>query len=177
MRALVALMALAALAAFAPTGMAAKKKCVHMSEHDGCKLKDAGYAGTQRTGGPAYGMSLTIDASNAPARVRGAVRGACTGGGADGSPTYVPVVTAPKFPRTLVVGKKYTKSQHIDRTETSPGSNGAHLVATETITIDMLSAKRARVTVTTNQSSNFENTADDPRVCKGSGSEKLKRRY
>jgi hypothetical protein len=33
------------------------------------------------------------------------------------------------------------------------------------------------VTVSTDQSSNFETTADDPRHCKGSGSEKLKRRY
>jgi hypothetical protein len=177
MRALLVLVAVAALAAFAPAGMAAKKKCVHMKEHEGCKLKLAGYSGRQTGGGPTYGMSLTIDASNAPARVRGAVRGTCTGGGADGSKTYIPVVTAPKFPRALVIGKKYTKTAHIDRTETSPGSNGAHLVATETITIDMLSAKRARVTVTTNQSSNFSETADDPRVCKGSGSEKLQRRY
>src|SRR3954470_7484154 len=153
MRVLVTLVALAALVGAAPEGLAAKRKCVHLKEHDGCKLKLAGFTGTQASGGPTYGMSLTIDASNGPAVVRGAVRGACTGGGADGSKTYVPVVTAPKFPKALVVGKKYTRTAHVDRTETSPGSNGAHLVATETITIDVLSAKRARVTITTNQSS------------------------
>ena len=148
-----------------------------MNEHAGCKLKLAGYQGRQTAGGTMLGARLSIDAENGPARVTGAVRGKCSGGGADGSTTYLPIVTAPKFPKILVVGKKYQKSAHIDRTETSPGSNGAHLVATETITIDVLSAKRARVTVTTDQSSNFENTADDPRHCKGGGSEKLKRQY
>src|SRR3954447_9161967 len=177
MRALVTLVALAALVGATPEGLAAKPKCVHLKEHDGCKLKLGGYTGTQASGGPTYGLSLTIDASNGAAVVRGAVRGACTGGGADGSKQYLPVVTAFPLPRKLAIGKTYTKTAHVDRTETSPGSNGAHLVATETVKVDMLSAKRARVTVTTKQSSNFAATADDPRACKGTGGEKLKRQY
>jgi hypothetical protein len=171
------LLGIAALVAFSPASLAAKKKCVSMKEHAGCKLKLAAYTGRESSGGPMLGARLSIDAENGPARVTGGVRGKCSGGGADGSTTYLPILTAPRFPKTLVVGKTYSKSAHIDRTETSPGSNGAHLVATETIKIDVLSAKRARVTVSTDQSSNFETTADDPRHCKGSGSEKLKRRY
>src|SRR4051794_8625927 len=99
MRLLVALVALAALVGAAPEGLAAKRKCVHLKEHNGCKLKLAGFTGTQAAGGPTYGLSLTVDASNGPAVVRGAVRGTCTGGGSDGSKQYLPVVTAFPLPK------------------------------------------------------------------------------
>src|SRR3954470_23716322 len=94
MRVLVTLVALAALVGAAPEGLAAKPRCAHLKEHDGCKPKLAGYTGTQASGGPTYGLSLTIDATNGPAVVRGAVRGACKGGGPDGSKQYLPVLTA-----------------------------------------------------------------------------------
>jgi hypothetical protein len=176
MRAFLVLVALAALAAFAPAGIAAKKKCVHLKEHDGCKLKNAAFAGSTTGKGPTYGLILTTSDSAGVSVVSGAIKGTCSGGGEDTQTSYVPVLGEERFPKRLVVGKKYAKTSHIDRIEDT-GSDNARLIVTETVKIDVLSAKRARVTITTNQSSHFERSDDPPRVCKGTGSEKLKRRY
>ena len=180
-RTLSVLLGIVALVAFSPAGLAAKKKkpsCAEKKEQVGCKLKSAEFAGSQTAGGSAYGVRLTIGSPFS--RARGVMKGSCTGGpprAPDQPPvTQVPLIGFVKLPKTLTVGTRYSKSGSIDRTENT-GQVKVRLQATESVKVKILSGKRARVEISTKQTTQNVDPppTDPPRVCSGTGVQIVKR--
>lgn len=182
LRALGALLALAALAAaFSPATMAAKRRCVKLKERAGCPIKLGGYAGNTTFGSrDTYALLLSIGDSSGFSTVRGALaRASCTGGDPNHPPEQrAQLVQTLRLPKHLVVGKKYKKSGHIDRVDDT-GQTRVRLVSTESVKVKILSARKARVTIALDQTTQTVEPANDqaPVHCVGSGTEVLKRRY
>ena len=175
-------MALAAATALtlAPAGGSATPDCDAMKEEAGCKLKSGGYTGTTKSGGDTYGLLLTIG-SNGYSSARGAVMANCSGGDPfiqKPGPYLVPTIQTLKLPKRLTIGKTYEKSGHVDRVDDT-GQTKVRVVSNETVKVKMISARRAKVTLSVDtRTRNVEPPSEYPAWrCVGKGSEKLKRSY
>lgn len=169
--------------ALGPAAIDAKTKkpsCVKKKEQAGCKLKSAKFSGTADGTGRAktYGIVLTIG-DHGYSSVRGSAKPNCSGGAPNQQvPYYLPLTQTLKLPKTLTVGNTYSKSGHIDKVEDT-GQIKVRFVANESVRVKILSAKKAKVTISIDHTTqNVEPPDENPPVhCVASGVETIKRNY
>jgi hypothetical protein len=177
----VALLAVLVLAAiFSPAALGAESKCAKLKEQSGCVIKSGSYQGTTKYGSaPTYAVMLSIGDSGGSS-LRGVVRRAACSGGGDSRPSSqdLGLIEPPHLPKKLKVGKTYERTKHIDRVEDT-GQIKVRLILTESFTVKLVSGKRAKVSMSIDQSTQNVDPPDEdsPYRCKGSGSETLKRKY